>query len=322
MRCYTSVYGPFIARFVVFKRSLGYKFVHGESVLGRFDAFCAKRGEGSIGITRELSEEWGRKRDNESDPTRYARVHYLIQFASYLNDMGYPSFVPRPPSKYRSTFTPHIFSHEELGSLFPAIDEVCVNARRICTSCADAFPTMARFLYGTGARIGEAVALRESDVNLERGIATLRFTKNGQERMVPMSASLSDAMRQYAASSGGAGLGEPFFKRADGEPCTCNTAYEWFRRGLSRAGIPHLGGGKGPRLHDLRHTFAVHSLAKMADEGLDLYYSLPILSAYLGHQSLEATDTYVRLTAEMFPFVIDSSDKVCSYVFPEVNPWR
>lgn len=96
MRCYTSVYGPFIARFVVFKRSLGYKFVHGESVLGRFDAFCAKRGEGSIGITRELSEEWGRKRDNESDPTRYARAHYLIQFASYLNDMGYPSFVPRP----------------------------------------------------------------------------------------------------------------------------------------------------------------------------------------------------------------------------------
>ena len=69
----------------------------------------------------------------------------------------------------------------------------------------------------------------------------------------------------------------------------------------------------------MRHTFAVHSLAKMADEGLDLYYSLPVLSTYLGHQSLEATDSYVRLTAEMHPVVVEAADKVCPHVFPGVR---
>jgi integrase len=54
-------------------------------------------------------------------------------------------------------------------------------------------------------------------------------------------------------------------------------------------------------VHDLRHTFAVHSLVKMAKSGLDLYYSLPLLSTFLGHRSLSATDQYVRLTAEMYP---------------------
>lgn len=322
MRAFVSVYGPLIRRFVAFKRSLGYKFDHGESVLGQFDAFCDIRGEKDVGVTAELAEEWGRKRANESDPTRYTRVHFLIQFASYLNDIGYPSFVPRPPSSYKSTFVPHIFSHEELGRLFPAIDEVCAEGRDTFCSCGKAVPAMVRFLYGTGARIGEACALAAADVDLNRGLATLRFTKNGQERIVPMSHSLTAVMARHAASQQDGDPRAPFFRRPDGLACSPEAAYTWFRKGLSRAGIPHLGGGKGPRLHDLRHTFAVHSLAKMADEGLDLYYALPILSAYLGHQSLEATDAYVRLTAEMFPAVIDASDKVCSYVFPEVGQWR
>jgi integrase/recombinase XerD len=64
----------------------------------------------------------------------------------------------------------------------------------------------------------------------------------------------------------------------------------------------------------------VHSLATMSKSGLDLYYSLPILSTYLGHQSLEATDSYVRLTAEMYPELIKKSSDICSSVFPVIDP--
>jgi integrase len=87
---------------------------------------------------------------------------------------------------------------------------------------------------------------------------------------------------------------------------------------LAEVGISHLGGGKGPRVHDLRHTFAVHSLIKMSREGIDLYYSLPVLSEYMGHKSLESTDTYVRLTSEMFPEVMEDVNAVTAYVFPEM----
>lgn len=75
----------------------------------------------------------------------------------------------------------------------------------------------------------------------------------------------------------------------------------------------------GPRLHDLRHTFSVHALAGMAESGIDLYCSLPILSTYLGHQSLEATNAYVRLTAEMYPGLLKDVDFICLNVFPKTS---
>jgi len=75
---------------------------------------------------------------------------------------------------------------------------------------------------------------------------------------------------------------------------------------------------KSKRLDFLRYVFSVHSLAAMSEAGLDLYYSLPILSIYLGHQSLEATEKYVRLTSDMYPELIWGVERICSYVFPEV----
>lgn len=95
------------------------------------------------------------------------------------------------------------------------------------------------------------------------------------------------------------------------------TAYDRFRRILIRANIPH--GEPGPRLHDFRHSFSVQSLAEMSSQGLNLYCSLPILSRYLGHISLEATEQYVRLTAEMYPELLRQANSLCAYVFPEVS---
>ena len=265
MREYSSVYGPVIARFIAFKRGLGYKFDHAESVLGRFDAFCFERGEASIGVTAELAEAWGRKRDNESGPTRYSRVHYLIQLASFLNDIGYPSYIPRPPADYASTFTPHIFSRDELARLFPAIDAVCAESRPTPGSCAPAAPAVVRLLYGTGARIGEACSLKCGDVDLDRGKVLLRWTKNGQERILPMSDSLVCVLEKYASSRRrDPGPDGPFFTKAGGGACSGDAIYDWFRKGLRRAGIPHLGGGLGPRLHDMRHYVASGGMLRAA----------------------------------------------------------
>ena len=76
---------------------------------------------------------------------------------------------------------------------------------------------------------------------------------------------------------------------------------------------------KSKRLDFLRHTFAVHSLVQMVRCGLDLYYSLPLLSTFLGHKSLNATEQYVRLTAEMYPDLLREEKGVCAYVFPKTN---
>src|SRR5690606_28500309 len=110
------------------------------------------------------------------------------------------------------------------------------------------------------------------------------------------------------------------FVRADGMRCG-QAVNSWFKKGLESAGIPR-GTTQGPRIHDLRHTFAVTSMANMAESGIDLYVSLPILSNYLGHRSLEATNHYVRLTAGMFPDLVRKMDTVCFDVFPQYRNYE
>ena len=97
--------------------------------------------------------------------------------------------------------------------------------------------------------------------------------------------------------------------------------YYWFRYCLEKAGIHHYGKGKGPREHDLRHSFCIHSLQKMQAQGIDLYAFLPVLSTYLGHVSIYATQRYLRLTAEFYPDLLKQVNETCSGIIPswEVN---
>lgn len=91
--------------------------------------------------------------------------------------------------------------------------------------------------------------------------------------------------------------------------------YSRFREVLWLAGIPHQGRGKGPRVHDLRHTFAVHCLNKWVDEGRDIYTVLPVLSDYLGHSSISATSHYLRLTPVQFPQIVSIMEEQSGSVF-------
>ena len=81
--------------------------------------------------------------------------------------------------------------------------------------------------------------------------------------------------------------------------------YELHRLLLQHAGIPYIGGGHGPRIHDWRHTFAVRSFKQMIDHGMDMYVALPVLSTYLGHKTIYATERYIRLTLDLYPYIAE-----------------
>lgn len=318
MSRFQGVYATLLEQFVDFKRNLGYQFKDAEYTYSLFDQFTIQIGETEIEITKDLADKWAVKRPNESDSTCYRRVMYLIHFAAFLNDSGYKAYMSRLPRAYKSTFTPHIFSPKEMEAIFAASDQLemgsCMN------SAVNVMPAILRTLYGTGIRIGEAVALTVKDVHLDDRYLIIRQSKNGKERMVPFSDSLADVLRQYRSSLHTVQNSEGhFFVKRNGYPCRAKVIYDWFRKVLRKAGIPHEGRGKGPRLHDVRHAFSIHSSVAMAESGLDLYYSLPILSEYLGHQSLEATDQYVRLVSDMYPGLLSKVNNICAYVFPEVR---
>ena len=315
-----SIYGPSIKNFLSIKRSLGFKYEAGEYELGKLDKIAHQKDESSIGITKELAVAVCLKHPNESEKSRNNRIQVVRQFAFFLSDTDYPSCVPKLPS-FKSSYTPYIFTKEEVLRFFSLCDQIKSTNRNPRTGMFF-IPVLFRILYATGIRISEAMSLSLSDVNVENNHLKVRDSKNGKERIIPFSESVSLALKDYLKYRNQRpvlkGI-DHLFVHSGGGISTSGLPYKWFRKILFRSGISHAGRGTGPRMHDFRHTFSVHSLVAMCEKGVDLYYSLPILSTYLGHQSLAATDKYVRLTAEMYPSLIENVNKMCPPIFPDLN---
>ena len=324
IKSYKSIYGLHIKQFIEIKRALGFKYETGAFILAQIDCLAAESVEISFGITKEFAEKWGKKQLHESDLYQYTRISLLAQFSSYLGDFGIQSYIPKLPPCPHSTFIPYIYSRKEIEALFKASDELRLHCVQL-DSGLFCMPALIRLLYGTGLRISEALALKMEDVNLDDNYLHVRDSKNGKERIIPISDSLTSVCREYVRYLDQLPLGKRksgyFFVKLDGSKCG-RSVWSWFKKCLNKAAIPYIGRWQGPRIHDLRHTFAVTSLANMADSGIDLYASLPILSNYLGHQSLKATEHYVRLTANMYPNLIKDVDMICLDVFPKFRNYE
>ena len=319
-RIFKGVNAVYLEQYVQLKRGLGYKYASQKTILLMFDRFTTEHDIKTVGISREIAYEWSIRRPNETESSRYNRIRNIAGFSSFLNDLGIRSFIPRIPRKTH-TFIPYIFSKAEMARFLTACDALRLE-KTSWNSCIISGPVIFRILYGTGLRISEAVALRDRDVNLTDKYLLVKNSKNGKERMVPISDSLVDVCEEYLGYRNRLPYGRKgdlFFVTLNGNKCIAAAIRRMFHRILIKAEIPYLGRENGPRLHDIRHTFAVHSLAMMAESGVDLYTSLPVLSTYLGHQLLESTDQYVRLTSEMYPNLLKDIDIITLNVFLKIT---
>jgi integrase len=180
-------------------------------------------------------------------------------------------------------------------------------------------------LYGTGIRIGEALRLLNRDVNLDQQHLTLKATKNTKDRYVPFDNSLANVCSDYLNHRNALPVDhindpeKPFFTALNGGTFHKTIVGKWFRRILIEAKIPINSNGKGPRIHDIRHTMACHSFVKLARDGMDMYCSWPYLSAYLGHQSLRATEQYIRLSEQIYPELLKGSESLYIDILPDLT---
>jgi integrase/recombinase XerD len=317
MKAYIGIFAKLLTNFVAFKRSLGFKYDTVEDELYRFSRFSEAFHMSEPVLTKDIVQAWNTKRPNEGLKTNARRVYTLRQFALYLNSLGLQSYIAPPDNNTRHyTFIPYIFTHSEIERIFTSSDQLF--PRRNATLPL-IVPVILRLLYSSGLRISEAISLQNKHVNLQDGILEIKNSKFGKDRLVPLSEAMLEVCKQYFQVIHKQSSSEDyFFMKTDRQPITSNSVYKRFREVLWESGISHGGKGKGPRLHDLRHTFAVHALKCAVDRQTDVYCALPILSTYLGHASIEATGQYVRLTADVFPEIRATLDKTCGYVIPEV----
>ncbi|UTI41185.1 tyrosine-type recombinase/integrase [Niallia sp. RD1] len=314
---FTSNLSELLNGYVKEQRAIGYKYIKGASLLKYLDIFLVESHLTEKRLTKEIVLQWTRKKPNETDSTRSGRISIVRGFAKYMVRLGYEAYIypAAAVTITRYSYMPHIFTEDEMRDLFIVCDNAPVS--KASPNRNIVLQLLIRMLYGCGLRISEALKLKLDDVDLENGTLLVRKAKLGKERLVPMAETLTEQCRQYSHKVHSFGSSEDyFFPSPYGGHYKEGTVYKLFRDLLWKAGISHSG--KGPRLHDLRHTFSVHCLKKWVLNGEDLTNLLPYLSTYLGHVDLRGTQHYLRLTAELYPTITASIEEHYSTLIPEV----
>lgn len=296
-----SVFADEINQYLDHKIASGFSEKSFSIILKSFDGFCSRRGIDSISFTRSDADAWQEKRKTEATTSHYARVNKIKNFLEYLHLKGYDVYLMHDVFFKGTDFQPHIYTDDEILRYFQAVDTYHSERNRMEEV---QLPVLLRLLYCCGTRINETLGIKKSDVDLKNGIIKLIETKNDCERYIVLNDGMKHLMQRYADKTFYLiGDNDYIFLSHAGGRRRGRRIYDIHRMILKRAKIPFLGEGNGPRLHDWRHTFAVHSFKQMVDSGIDMYVALPILSTYLGHKTIYATERYVRLTMSIYPYI-------------------
>ena len=309
---FESPLGSDFARFLDHKRALGYAYTVEEEALRQLDSFLRKRMPAADILTEEIVRSFVLARPPKS---RYNSLCVLRNLGRFLAAAEARTFVAPPRFMglvgKRHKEGVHVLSLAEAALFVDATKRL--RPMRWAPLRPLIIGTALRVLLFTGIRRGELLALREADVDLRAGVLMIRDTKFGKTRPVPLTEDLTLELRAYRTELTKAAperrATDPFFPGHDGRaPCSESILYNGYREALATAGIRarrRKGRTPGPRLHDLRHTFAVFRLLAWYRQKADLRAKVPILSAYLGHVGILSSQTYLHLTRDLAGEIVE-----------------
>jgi integrase/recombinase XerD len=285
-----------IEQYIAFQQSLGTAFRTDAIILRAFGRALGARARITSVRPQQVETFLGKARPVTI--TWHTKFRRLRSFFHYAISRGYLAVAPLPTAipKRPPLFVPYIYSHEQLRRLFQEIDS---DQRKSSLEPAT-MHALILLLYGAGLRLREAVDLTCTDVNLKGSVLTIRKTKFGKTRLVPFGPQLGHALAQYAARVQAPRAEAMFFTTRMGARVKPDTLQHNFRILCDRAGIRRTdGANEQPRLHDLRHSFAVHRLTSWYRQGADVQRLLQHLSVYLGHVHIRHTQVYLSMTPEL-----------------------
>jgi len=312
---YKSDMGELLRCYLVEKKMTGFKFDKQGRELERFDDYYYRNGYRGVKLTKPMAETFIYGISYEKRSTHYKKEILLNGFAEFLIRQGYQAYLPpiKSASVKRCAHIPYIFSKDQLKQFFLAIDKFPPNAQ---TNRDSIDPVLFRLLYSCGLRVSEALNLKLKDIDFKAGVITILNAKNNRDRLVPLAESLAFRFRKLLTKLHTfSGKSTYFFISPSGGRLDESTVYDRFRGYLLMAGISHTR--YGPRVHDFRHSYAVHCLKKWVLSGKELTNLMPYLAAYMGHTDFRGTQYYLRLTADLYPDIIAKTEALYGYLIPE-----
>jgi len=270
-----------VTEYIAFKQALGGRFQTEARILKAFS-----RAMGDVDITEVESTSVQAFIAGKGAVTSFwhqkfgvlARFYRFLMIRNYIDSTPLPKTVPKCPEPMK----PYIYTLEDLRGLLAATDKLQSpwSPLRACT-----FHTLILALYSTGLRIGEALSLTLADVNLPESLIVVRTSKFFKTRLVPIGPRLCDTLRAY-------------MQRRRKLPCPQGEDSAFFVT-ISGNALTYEQARCQPRVHDIRHTMAVHRLLSWYRQGADVQRLLPQLSTYLGHRDIAATQRYLTIIPEL-----------------------
>lgn len=285
-----------LADYLCLRRALGFKLANAARLLGQFVDYLDGHAMGTVTVDNALS--WAALPDGVSATWLAIRVSVVRGFASYLHGID-PATEVVPAGVVRAgpcRATPYLYSGTEIAAVM-AVAATLRPALRATT-----YQTLVGLLACTGMRIGEAIALDDGDVDVERCLLVVRDTKFGKTRLVPLQSSALAALQRYM------GLRDELRRRPASPALLVSTAGTrlWhsnidltFARLAATAGLTRRSAGCRPRVHDMRHTFAVNSLLDCYARGADVAAMMAQLATFLGHSDPKHTYWYLSAAPEL-----------------------
>jgi len=299
MRPFQSLLAVQIQNFINLRRLSGTDYQSQAQLLGYFDRFLVEEDLVEPRITRKIVDRYLESLSHLAPRTRLNRFCVVKQLCQYLARNDPLGYVPDPlrALSSRGTHQPYIYSNSELQALMAAASQLPPeNSLRPHT-----YYTILGLLYSTGVRIGEALALNLEHFHSEEQMLHIAKGKFRKARWVPLSNSTCQALQQYMGKRSQMTPRSPDFpffinqRSCRLHHCTVN---QTFRHLLRQCNIHH-NKHTGPRIHDIRHTFAVHRLLAWYRDGQDVNARLPWLATYMGHVDIHSTQVYLRATPEL-----------------------
>jgi len=283
------------ADYLAVRRSLGYKLARPEKLLAQFIAYLDQAG--AVTVTAEHALAWAVLPGGDLSWHAY-RLAVARGFAAWLRTADPAAEIPAagliPSRKPRAT--PYLYTDGEVAALMTAAQSLRFPLRTAT------YRTLIGLLAVTGMRVGEAISLDRGDAGLDGGVLTVRNGKHGKSRLVPVHDTTARALRDYLRLRDrlcpDARTAAVFISPAGTRLIYCNVHATWKKLAAS-AGLAPRSGTCRPRIHDLRHSFAVRAMLDAYESGLDGQATLATLSTYLGHVDPKATYWYLSASPEL-----------------------
>ena len=311
---FASIFKEELSSYIDFKKSQGYKEASFSGLARKLDIFLMQKNDKTF--TDVDCELWRMKTKSESNKSHYSRVCFSKKFFTYLRLKGYEVSIPKLVAFIPSDFQAHIYSREEIVKYFIAVDSFSQN---LSVRKRLQIPIIFRLLYSTGMRIGEVLGIRKKDYDRDTGSIFIPVSKNQKERIIFLSASMANLLEKFANKTFDRLSDSDFiFQDSTCRKLTNSAIRHHHLKFLNMANIPYLGEFKGPRIHDFRHTFAVYSFRQLLEMGIKVNVALSILSKYMGHSSIEATEGYIQIVKSMFPDILVPFEEKTMFIFKDL----